>query len=346
MLSVDVEPSGSRIVPDMGLVLGVEGDGSHSHAVLTDASGALLGYGANDDSSDWDDVGIAAAAAALRSCVTEAAQMAELDTAAIEASVFALAGVDFPVDERRLAGIPEAIGLGGRCRIMNDSFAALRAATDEPFGVVIVAGNGSVVAGRNRRGDEYRSLGLGSLYGEFGSETDLSESALKAVAEAFTGRAPQTSLTELMCEAVGAPSVVDLLDGTARGRIDATHFVSVVFRAAVGGDAIACGLLAHAGAMLGSTAVHVLRTLGMEGTAFDLVLARGMFNSGSDELVDALEACVRPVAPDARLIKLAIPPVVGSSLMALSLAGHAPAPGARSRLAKELASALNAPSTG
>ena len=48
----------------------------------------------------------------------------------VEASVFALAGVDFPVDERRLAGIPEAIGLGGRCRIVNDSFAALRAGTD------------------------------------------------------------------------------------------------------------------------------------------------------------------------------------------------------------------------
>ena len=56
----------------MGLVLGVEGDGAHTHAVLTDSSGSLLGLGANDDSSDWDSVGIAAAAAALRSCITEA----------------------------------------------------------------------------------------------------------------------------------------------------------------------------------------------------------------------------------------------------------------------------------
>jgi len=92
----------------MGLVLGVEGDGGHSHAVLTDASGTLLGLGANDDSSDWDQNGIAAAASALRSCVTEALSAAGSEAALVEASVFALAGVDFPVDERRLAGIPEA----------------------------------------------------------------------------------------------------------------------------------------------------------------------------------------------------------------------------------------------
>src|SRR6266508_3129133 len=97
-------------------VLGVEGDGAHSHAVVTDASGRLLGLGANDDSSDWDDVGIAAAAAALRSCVREALDAAGLEPEGVGASVFALAGVDFPVDEQRLAGIPEAIGLPGRSR--------------------------------------------------------------------------------------------------------------------------------------------------------------------------------------------------------------------------------------
>ena len=320
----------------MEVVLGVEGDGVHSHAALSDSSGTLLGLGANDDSSDWDQNGIAAAASAVRSCVTEALNAAQLRVDDVEASVFALAGVDFPVDERRLAGIPEAIGLRGRCRIVNDSYAALRAGTDQPYGVVIIAGTGTVVAGRNRKGEEYRSLGLGRLYGDFGGETDISEIAITAVAEAFTGRGPQTALTALVCEAADVSSVVELLDATARGRIDTSRFAPLVMHAAADGDAVARALLAHAGAMLGATAVHIVRTLGMERTAFDLVLAREMFNTGSDELIDALEACVRPVAPDARLIRLAIPPVVGSALMALDLAGYTPAPDARSTLAKGL----------
>jgi N-acetylglucosamine kinase-like BadF-type ATPase len=301
--------------------------------------------GANDDSSDWDQNGIAAAASAVRSCVTEALNAAGLETDAVEASVFALAGVDFPVDERRLAGIPEAIGLGGRCRIVNDSFAALRAGTDESFGVTVIAGTGTVVAGRNRKGEEYRSLGLGKEYGDFGSETDVSEVAIRAVAEAFTGRGPQTALTTLMCEAADVASVVDLLDGTARGRIDPTLFASLVRTAAAGGDQVARGLLSHAGAMLGGTAVHIITTLGMERTAFDLVLAREMFNGGNGEVVGALEACVRPVAPDARLNRLAIPPVAGAALLALELSGHKPAPDARSTLANGLATALPTPAT-
>jgi N-acetylglucosamine kinase-like BadF-type ATPase len=329
----------------MAIVLGVEGDGVHSHAALTDASGTLLGLGANDDSSDWDQNGIAAAASALRSCVTEALNAAHLETDAVEASVFALAGVDFPVDERRLAGIPEAIGLGGRCRIVNDSFAALRAGTDDPFGVVIIAGTGSVVAGRNEKGEEYRSLGLGREYGDFGSETDVSEVAIRAVAEAFTGRGPQTALTALMCEAADVASVVDLLDGTARRRIDVTRFAPLVRTAAAGGDAVARALLAHAGAMLGETAVHIVRTLGMERSAFDLVLARDMFEGGNDEVVGALEACVRPVAPGARLNRLAVPPVAGAALMALELSGQTPAPDARSALAKGLAAELGTSGT-
>jgi N-acetylglucosamine kinase-like BadF-type ATPase len=329
----------------MPIVLGVEGDGVHSHAAITDASGTLLGLGANDDSSDWDQNGIAAAASALRSCVTEALHAARLEADAVEASVFALAGVDFPVDERRLAGIPEAIGVGGRCRIVNDSFAALRAGTDQPFGVVVIAGTGSVVAGRNRKGEEYRSLGLGRQYGDFGSETDVSEDAIRAVAEAFTGRGPQTALTTLMCELADVRSVVDLLDGTARGRIDPTLFAPLVRIAATGGDEVARALLAHAGAMLGEMTVHIVRTLGMERTTFDLVLAREMFGGGNHVVVDALEAYVRPVAPDARLNRLEIPPVAGAALMALQLAGQTPAPDARSTLAKGLAVALGPPGT-
>lgn len=325
----------------MGVVLGVEGDGAHTHAVLTDSSGTLLGLGANDDSSDWDSVGIAAAAAALRSGITEALSSAHLGADAVESAVFGLAGIDFPVDERRLAGIPEMIGLKGPNRIMNDSFAALRAGTDDPFGVAIVAGNGSVVAGRNAEGVEYRSLGLGRIYGDYGSETDISESALTAVADAFTGIGPPTSLTTMMCEFAGVASVVDLVDGTARGRIDTTLFAPVVIAASADGDLVARGLLSHAGDMLGATAVHVIRTLKMEHISFDLVLARHLFDSA--ELVDAVKSCVHPIAQGVRVSRLGVPPVIGAALLAVELVGGTPSPDARSTLAGGLAPALAAP---
>ena len=132
----------------MGPVLGVEGGGSHCHAVLADTSGHVLGIGANQDPANWDDVGIEAAAGAIRSCVTEALNAAGLKPGGVGASVFALAGVDFPMDEHLLAGIPSAIG----SRSLPDRQRCLRLAPRRDGsapGVVVVAGTGSVVAGRN-----------------------------------------------------------------------------------------------------------------------------------------------------------------------------------------------------
>ncbi len=204
--------------------------------------------------------------------------------------------------------------------------------------MVIIAGNGSVVAGRNPEGVEFRSLGLGAIYGDYGSETDISEAALTAVAAAFTGIGPPTTLTTRMCESAGVASVVDLIDGTARGRIDQTLFSPVVIAAAADGDEVSQQMLTHAGAMLGATAVHVVRTLRMERTAFDLVLARHLFDG--DALVEGVRSSVTPVIPDAAIRRLAVPPVVGSALLALELAGSTPASDARSRLADGLVPAL------
>src|ERR1043165_631909 len=107
----------------MSAGLGVEGGGSHAHEVVVAPSGELLGTGANRDPSNWEDVGIEAAGASIKSCVRAALSSAGTGPNDIDASVFALAGVDFPIDEMRLSGVPEALGLGP-CQLMNDAFAA------------------------------------------------------------------------------------------------------------------------------------------------------------------------------------------------------------------------------
>jgi N-acetylglucosamine kinase-like BadF-type ATPase len=327
----------------MATVLGVEGGGSHCHAVVAESAGTVLGVGANDDPANWDDVGIQAAGASIRSCVREALAAARIAAAGIAASVIALAGIDFPMDELRLSGIPASLELGEPFRIVNDAFAALRAGTDDDHGIVVVAGTGSVVAGRNAAGDEFRTLGMGPLLGDSGSASEVSEAAVSAVAAAYLGRGPETGLTELVRERSGAESVVDFLEGVSRGRIDDSVFSVDVVRAAADGDDVARSILAEAGRTLGETAVHVIRTLGMEEEAFDLVLAGGMFRAETPYLVEAVEAVVRPVAEKITPRPLEDPPVVGSVMLAIDLAGKAPAHGVRSTLAEGIAAALGHP---
>jgi N-acetylglucosamine kinase-like BadF-type ATPase len=321
-------------------VLGVEGGGSHCHAVVADGSGQVLGIGANKDPANWDDVGIEAAAGAIRSCVTEALHGAGVQPGVVAASVFALAGVDFPMDEQRLAGIPSAIGITGHCRIANDAFASLRAGTDQHHGVVVVAGTGSVVAGRNASGAEFRTLGMGPMLGDSGSASEVSEAAVTAVANAHTGRGPETELTGLLRERSGVGSVVEFLEAASRGRIDTTIFSPEVVLAAEQGDAVAQSILVEAGRSLGGTAAHVVRRLGMQDEPFELVLAGGMFRADTRHLVDGLEAVVRPVAPQVRLQPLRDPPVVGAVLLAIDMTAEAEIPGLRGSLAEGVRAAL------
>jgi len=329
-------PAGGPRTP----VLGVEGGGSHCHAVLADVSGQVLGIGANKNPANWDDVGIEAAAGAIRSCVTEALNAAGLQAGGVGASVFALAGVDFPMDEHLLAGIPSAIGITGPCRIANDAFASLRAGTDQDCGVAVVAGTGSVVAGRNASGEEFRTLGMGPMLGDSGSASEVSEAAITAVADAYTGRGPETELTGLLCARSGIASLVEFLEAASRERIDTTVFSPEVVLAAEQGDTVAQSILLEAGRSLGSTAAHVVRRLGMQDDPFDLVLAGGMFRAETRHLVDGLEAVVRPVAQQVHLQPLRDVPVVGAVLLAIDMTSEAEIPGLRGSLAEGVAAAF------
>jgi hypothetical protein len=134
--------------------------------------------------------------------------------------------------------------------------------------------------------------------------------------------------------------VIQFLEATARNRIDPVSFAPTIIRAAEDGDDVAGSLLARAGQTLGATAAHAVRQLRLQDEAFELVLAGSMFDTTSTMLVDALETCVRAVAPELRLHRLEVPPVVGAALLAIELAGETPGTVARAALADDVASAL------
>ncbi len=254
--------------------------------------------------------------------------------------MFGLAGVDFPQDELRLSGVPAALHLTGPSRIVNDSFVALQAGTQRSWGVVVVAGSGAVAAGRNTNGKTFRTMGLGSTMGDWGSATDVSEAAVTAVAEQYTGMGPETALSERLREAAGCASVLELLEGVSRERIDGTIFAPRVVEAAEVGDAVARGILERAGRGLGRSAVVVVRKLGMEEMEFDLVLSGAMFRGASRILQSVLEAVVAQAAPRATPVRLDAPPVIGAALLAMELTGLPLREEVQARLGAEAGDAL------
>ena len=213
--------------------------------------------------------------------------------------------------------------MGGICRILNDSFVALRAGTNHPWGVVVLAGTGSVVAGRNPAGETFRTLGLGPMFGDDSSASEISEAAVGAVAAQELGRGPHTELSTRMCELTETATPMALLEAVARGSVDQRRFAPTVIEVAERGDLVARRLLEHAGSTLGDLAGHVARRLQMDDSEFELVLAGNMFRTDSRIMRAALEATVKRSARFAYPVTLEAPPVVGAVLLALEFAGRA-----------------------
>jgi len=328
--------------------VGVDGGGTKTNAVVADETARVLGVGTSGP-SNWEEVGLGGAGAAFRVAVGEALTQGGVDPADVARSVFGLAGVDWPSDLERLRYAVDPLQLDGGYEIMNDSLVAMRAGTDRPAAIAVVAGTGSVVSGRSPSGETFRTLGLGSLFGDFNSATEVSQEAVRAVARSYVGRGPSTALSELLCSRFAVPTVADLLESLSRrethGRIeDEIENVSpLVIRAASDGDGVAREILDRAGRELGSTVVLVAARLGLLQDPFDVVLSGGFIAAAGTFVTDPLEQVVRLETSDAAFVMLDRPPVVGAVLMALEAIGAPAGADARARLGTELAR-LYAPS--
>ncbi|MFL5736672.1 MAG: BadF/BadG/BcrA/BcrD ATPase family protein [Actinomycetota bacterium] len=305
----------------MSAVLGVDGGGTKTHAVVADESGRVLGLAIRGP-SNWEEVGLPRAADALERASATVLAEAYVEAGDLTASVFGLAGVDWKSDELRIETILRPLRLGGSIEILNDAYVALRAGTSKPEGVVVIAGTGSVVAGRNERGEIFRTLGLGPYFGDYGGGSDISESALTAVCDAYLGKGPQTRLSDVICAHERVLTVEELLEVVSREQDDLPYVASEVLAVAEDGDPVAQEIVKRAGRELGANAALVARHLGMEETPFELVVAGGLFQADTQLLVEPLFDAVRNVARRARVVRLSTPPVVGAVALALERAGH------------------------
>jgi N-acetylglucosamine kinase-like BadF-type ATPase len=315
----------------MTIVLAVDGGGSKTHLAICDETGAVLGA-ATAGPSNWETVGLRGAADTIGDAIEKALAASGVRRDQIESAAFGLAGVDWPSDVDRLTTALAALRLSCPTTIVNDSYIALRAGARAPWGVAVIAGTGTVVAGRNRAGETFRTLGLGRLLGDEGSASDVAEQVIRAVARAYIGRSPATSLSEALRQLMGADSVEGMLEEYSRGGEPELNAAPLALEHAARGDTVAVGIIEWAAAELGGAASTVARRLGMEREPYELVLSGGLFRGGGE----LLETLISRAVPTALLTRLEVPPVSGAVLMALELIGGRPTPDIHERCSRAL----------
>src|SRR5262249_11247055 len=121
-----------------------------------------------------------------------------------------LGGVDRPVDHEVMQRIFESILPGISIVLDKDAVPALVAAAGRRYGVVVIAGTGSIAFGFDDEGHRIRSGGWG-YFTDKGSGYAIGKETIEAVIRAHDGTAPATALTERVLSVLKLGATPDLV---------------------------------------------------------------------------------------------------------------------------------------
>ena len=308
------------------VLLAVDGGNSKTDVALLSPRGAVLAAVRGPGSSPHL-LGLDNALRVIDGLVEQACRDAGLrhDAGPVAAvGAWFMAGADLPAEEKALRRAVERLGRAERNHVANDTFAILRAGTDEGWGVAVVVGAGINCVGVARDGRQARFASLGAITGDWGGGADLGLAALGAAVRAEDGRGPPTALGARVAAHFDRRRASDVAIAFHQGhlkRMDLRALAPLVVEAAESDDAVANSILHRQAGEVVAFADAALRRLRLTRQATAVVLGGSVLAALPDRFVHDIETAIRQTAENAHCVVCRDSPVVGAALTALDLAG-------------------------
>ena len=293
----------------VSIFLGIDGGGTKTSCIIGDEN-SVLGTGTSAGSNVVR-VGEARARKSLGAAIRQACAAANISPSKIEKTCVGIAGGALPEINavvRRL--VSEFVS--GDVGVVGDMVIAMEAAFGAGPGVIVIAGTGSIVYGRNSAGQTARAGGWGFAISDEGSGHWIGRSAAAATMRAF--------------DEAGAESAGPLLEGVmkswgvtmreqfvvaANKSPDFAALLPAVLSAADAGDATARIVLTQAGRELATLAEIVIARLFGKRRAVPVAVSGGVFGN-SAVVRQVFGKRVRTTYPRASLNTAVIDPVEGA----------------------------------
>ncbi|MGW3954231.1 BadF/BadG/BcrA/BcrD ATPase family protein [Streptomyces sp. NPDC004752] len=311
------------------LFLGVDAGNSKTAALVSTASGEVVGAGRSGCGDIYGAPTPEAAVAEVLAAVREALAQAGADIQDVASAAFRLAGVDWPEDRtywdqaltRQCPG-----ALAGRS-ILNDGYAAIRCGDPSGIGISVTGGTAAAIAARGPEGELW-DMGWWGQHGM--GATGLANEAFRAIFLAELGLGPQTALTEALLAHYGKPTAEALNHWLTRRHEPASHrertsCARVVTAVATAGDPVAAAIVHAQGSHFAQYAEVAARRTGLmrAGRPVSVVLSGSVLMAPDSPVAEALLAELPAHLPGAVLHRSSLPPVAGALLDALADGGTA-----------------------
>lgn len=228
------------------IVIGIDGGGSKTHAIVADDSGATIGEafgpgsavipGQADQSAD-----------VIADVIRQALEAASMTHVTPRVLCVGVAGAGRETERQALWQALVGRELAGDVVVHSDFGIALDDAFGDGPGVLLIAGTGSVAFGRSPAGTTARCGGWGPVFGDEGSGAWIGRRALSIVTAAADGRESSTALTGAILTAAELNEVSELIPWAAKAKpAQIATLAPVVFTVAESGDLRANALVSLA----------------------------------------------------------------------------------------------------
>ena len=290
-------------------ILGIDGGGTKTHAILVDLDGKILATAANGG-ANWERIGIQAVGKSLDELISTALSSANISREDIVASTLALAGIDWSEDESLFAPVIQGLGLSGRCTLVNDSVAALFAGIPDGIGCVSIAGTGGKSAGSD---GERTIQTMGMQLGEGGGAGQLVDLALESIALAHHGTAAKTTMYSSIPKAAGFDDPEVFFIAIARGRVRLDESLApLIFDLASSGDVAALDVVNRVAKQHAIDVYGIATQLNFQTKPITVIRAGGLHTAGCAVFDATFEAEVKLLLGNAQVRTLDVAPVFGA----------------------------------
>lgn len=317
----------------MSYILGIDGGGTKTVAIISDQSGKVLGRGASR-ASNYQTVGLDNAIAAIEEAYKNSIADAGIEMNRFKVACFGLAGVGRETDRALLMPALEELEIADKIILEHDAVIALAGATACQPGIVVLAGTGAMVFGTNRAGKKMRSGGWGNIMGDEGSAYYIGRRALAAACRAYDGRGPKTALVNGLIEHLKLVHFTDIVRKIYGKRTSPEKIASIaplVSQLAEAGDEVAINILKDSAEELALAAKAVIKGLNMEDEKLQIAISGSVFSAGDTLLIPFSES-IKSTTPKAEIIKPRFEPAMGAILLALQDVGIKPGSISKTRM--------------
>ncbi|MBE9209517.1 ATPase [Nostoc sp. LEGE 06077] len=310
----------------MSYVLGIDGGGSKTVCILMDDSRQVLGRG-EAGASNYQSIGIAAAAKAIHFAI-EALKLT--NTIKISAICLGLAGVgrsgDIEVVRSMVQELQKSQFLPitwdlqpANIIICHDALIALVGGVGHDVGIVVAAGTGSIIFGRNQQGKTKRVGGWGYILGDEGSAYKIAVTGMQAALKSYDGREMQTSLVEDFKQHLGLQNIEELIEVIYRrgwGVKEIASLAPIVDLAASSGDELANNVIDDAVEEFVIATSTVIDALFSSNSSCEIVITGSVWR-GKSQIHERFTTATVNQFPQVKVIFPRYEPAYGAGLLAL-----------------------------